>query len=527
MRRRLLVHPWLFAVYPIVYLWSVNVDEVGGPGDTVPSLVVVLGSTALLLVLGRLLLRDWLKAGVITSLLLLLAFSYGHVWRAIDGAPLTEAGGRDGWLLAVWGVLAVVGLVALWRAGGDLGGLTRVLNVVSVVLVALASVTLVTGMLRDRPPADVDIADGIEAAPIIATPAVAAAGTGLPDIYLLVFDRYGGERTLAGTYRWDNTGFLAGLEERGFYVAHDAHTNYPATAHSLAASLNLRYLDELTETAGPATGDWDPVYSMVSDNEVSRFLDEAGYRQVQIPSWWEPTRDVAHADVTLTYDPLSEFSRALFDTTALQSAVVQLGLAADRVDPRRVAWNRVRFQLEQITDVERGDQPTFVFAHVLLPHHPYVFDADGSFLTIEELDRFDVLERYVNQVRYANDEIYRIVDELLDVPADEQPIILVQSDEGPPPRPRPGAPPRPGDDTPYWLTYSDGQLRQKFGILNTFYLPGYDGAALYQQISPVNNFRVVLNVYFGTDLPLLDDRSYVWTDRAHLYEFTDVTARLR
>lgn|GEM_PF-2196928 len=43
----------------------------------------------------------------------------------------------------------------------------------------------------------------------------------------------------------------------------------------------------------------------------------------------------------------------------------------------------------------------------------------------------------------------------------------------------------------------------------------------------MNNFRVVLNVYFGTDLPLLDDRSYVWTDRAHLYEFTDVTARLR
>jgi len=107
--------------------------------------------------------------------------------------------------------------------------------------------------------------------------------------------------------------------------------------------------------------------------------------------------------------------------------------------------------------VERGDQPTFVFAHVLLPHHPYVFDADGSFLTIEELDRFDALERYVNQVRYANDEIYRIVDELLDVPADEQPIILVQSDEGPPPRPRRDAPPPPGEDTPYWLTYSDDQ----------------------------------------------------------------------
>jgi hypothetical protein len=76
------------------------------------------------------------------------------------------------------------------------------------------------------------------------------------------------------------------------------------------------------------------------------------------------------------------------------------------------------------------------------------------------------------------------------------------------------------------MTYSDDQLRQKFGILNTFYLPGYEGAELYQGISPANNFRLVFNAYFGTDLPLLEDRAYVWTDQAHLYEFTDVTDRL-
>ena len=37
---------------------------------------------------------------------------------------------------------------------------------------------------------------------------------------------------------------------------------------------------------------------------------------------------------------------------------------------------------------------------------------------------------------------------------------------------------------------------------------------------------MVFNAYFGTDLPLLDDRADVWTDQAHLYEFTDVTDRL-
>ncbi len=524
--RRLLLHPWLFGVYPVLYLYSVNLDEVSGPGDVVPALLATLGLTALLLVIARLVLRSWPKAAALTSLLLVLVFSYGHVWRAIDGAALTEAGGRDYWLLALWGVIAVGGGVAVWRSPDPLPGLTMVLNVAALVLVGVAASSVVLGLLDDGDPAvaapPTQAGSGAEVTPVADLPDDSRP----PDIYLLVFDRYGGERTLQKTYGFDNTGFLAGLEERGFYVAHDAIGNYPNTAHSLATSLNLGYLDHLTASAGPDTGDWEPVYSMVTDNEVGRFLEDLGYRQVQIPSWWEPTRDSTTADVTLSYDPLSEFSRVLLNTTAVQAAAIHLGLVEDEADPRRVEWNRVQYQLEQVAAVPHGDQPVFVFAHVLLPHHPYVFAADGSFQTVADEEGLSQVERYVGQVEYANDQIELLVDELLDVPESERPIILLQSDEGPAPRPRRDAPPPPGDDTPYWMTYSDDQLRQKFGILNTFYLPGYDGAELYQGISPANNFRLVFNAYFGTDLPLLEDRAYVWTDQAHLYEFTDVTDRL-
>jgi hypothetical protein len=44
-------------------------------------------------------------------------------------------------------------------------------------------------------------------------------------------------------------------------------------------------------------------------------------------------------------------------------------------------------------------------------------------------------------------------------------------------------------------------------ILNAYYFPGGVNG-LYQTISPVNTFRVVLNKYFGQQHEILDDVAY-------------------
>jgi hypothetical protein len=36
----------------------------------------------------------------------------------------------------------------------------------------------------------------------------------------------------------------------------------------------------------------------------------------------------------------------------------------------------------------------------------------------------------------------------------------------------------------------------------------------------VNSFRIVFNAYFGAQLPLLPDRTYLSPDQGHLYEFS-------
>jgi hypothetical protein len=67
--------------------------------------------------------------------------------------------------------------------------------------------------------------------------------------------------------------------------------------------------------------------------------------------------------------------------------------------------------------------------------------------------------------------------------------------------------------------------KKAFSILNAYYLPGCDYSQLYDSISPVNTFRVILNHYFGTEFELLKDESFFST-KSQPYNFVNVTSEL-
>ncbi len=67
------------------------------------------------------------------------------------------------------------------------------------------------------------------------------------------------------------------------------------------------------------------------------------------------------------------------------------------------------------------------------------------------------------------------------------------------------------------------ELRQKFGILNAIYFPDRGYNDLYEDLTPINTFRIIFNRYFGQNFPLLPDTSYSHYSRDDLYSFFDVT----
>ncbi|MBA2528564.1 MAG: sulfatase-like hydrolase/transferase [Euzebyales bacterium] len=510
MRRLPPLHPLLFAAWPVLFLYAHNVDETP-LSEGLGLLGTVLGITASLYAVLALLLRDIRRAAVMTTVLALAVLLYGHARNLV---------GDITWLPLAWMAVAAALLAgaARLRAGAD--EVTTILSGVAAVLVALAGFNLSQAA---GPAFAATAGDGGD--PALAGAVGSWSQDGQPrDIYYLIFDRYGSEKGLRERFGFDNSPFVKALESRGFFVAGNATANHLKTAQSLASSLNLRYLDGLAERYGPDTGNLLPTYEMLQDHAVGRILRERGYTYVHIGAWWDPTQSNRQADVNLGYERRSDFFLAFWETTLL-SEMGQRPSQRSGEQRRRTTYHGALTQFEQLAAVAQRPEPTFTFGHVLLPHQPFVFDRQGRYKDLERDARDGHDRGYLEQLSFTNGKILTLLDRLLDVPEAQRPIIVVQADEGPHPL---SFLRTPDPEKQYsWAQASDAEVAEKLRILNAYYLPGVEDPGLYDTISPVNTWRLLFDIYFGAELPLLADRSYIFRDGRHVYDFIEVTRRVR
>ncbi len=88
--------------------------------------------------------------------------------------------------------------------------------------------------------------------------------TSLRDIYFLIFDRYGSERSLKLRYGITDNDIYDWLEQHGFYVARNSHANYHSTSESVNSTLNMDFLKNLPKGS-------------IRDHAVGRFVKDLGY----------------------------------------------------------------------------------------------------------------------------------------------------------------------------------------------------------------------------------------------------------
>ncbi|MFN8624224.1 MAG: hypothetical protein U0869_26070 [Chloroflexota bacterium] len=494
------IHPLLFAAYAVLFLFAQNVAEVG-LHDAVPPLGRSVIGAGLALAICGLLYRDLRRGALVATALVAAFFGYGHVAKLLGEDPSREV------MLAGWGILILVVVLLAWKLPAKrIASITIALDVIAAALVVFSLVQIV--------PTEMD-AIAAASAPLPDRP---APHPGDPDIYFIIFDRYGNEDSLKLLSGVDND-LPAYLESKGFQVAHDARANYGRTALSIASTFHLDYLDDLIAKVGAQSTDMAPLNEMLQDHEVGRTLRERGYKLYQLGSWFTPTSTSRIADEVIQPGRETDFEVLLRDTTMLpvvDDLVVKPEIVHSDLQHREFGL----FQFRELERIRSDPGPKFVFAHILLPHPPYVFDADGSYPTAAERSQPDPV-RLVPQLTYTNTRIRELVDQLLDAPEGQQPIVILAADEGP-------YPPGYGGDhgTFDWATASDEALRIKYGILDAFHFPAGMDQPIPEEMSPVNTFRLVFDRAFGMDLPLLPDRSYTSVDWPHAYDLTDVTARL-
>lgn len=513
------VHPFLVAAFPVLFLFAENAVQQVTLDPLWQPLAIAVAGALVLFVAAVLLLRDWRRGwrrgALFASLLIALFFSFGHVWRLLGPTPAESQ--RDA-LAGTWLVIALVGGLVAWRGGPWVLPLTRFVNVVAIVLVAFNVVRLG------------EFAAGVSVTapePVSAATSVHVAASDGPkrDIYYVILDRYSNEETLQRIYGYDNGPFIRELERRGFVVAHDAWANYFKTALSLTSSLSMDYLDGPALEAQDGPWSFEPLHKALRGRlAVPATLKSLGYEYVHIANDWEPTATNVDADHVLRFANGAEFSNALLATTAwsitqpieppsdlttVETDMIEMGY-------REMARAHTLYQLDRLDDASRRPGPTYVFAHLLLPHTPWRFNADGSFPSAQELATRGDHASYLQQVEYANARILAWLDRVLAAPEDQQPIVILQADEG-------QFPDRYARDQVDfdWLSATPDEIQWKFGILNAVHLPGVDARAVgfTDRTSPVNEFRIVFNAYFGADLPLLPDRTYLSPSHRDLYGF--------
>lgn len=509
------LHPFLVPLAVCAALVTENQHRLELP-DALPTLLLLEAAVAALVAT-----LAWpfglRKAGFAATV---IAFHLFYV-PALAKAP-------QGWLglseLATQGsnaLLALAGLAFVLRRRGRLRGATLLLNLAALVMPvpAIAGVVAYQAKVREARERSLPVFADTPTAP--ERPADAD-----PDVWHLVLDRYADAETLARVYGWDNEPFLRELESRGFFVARNAAANYQRTGHSLAATLSLEYLDPLAAAMGPATNDWVPLYRILADHRVGRFFAGAGYRYVHLGSWWEPTRRNRRAHENRNLRDLPEFTRNLIAGSAFGR--VSMEQAWGPAAGRRDQCERIRFKFDELERLADDPARTYVLAHLLVPHPPYVIDERGECVDLETAAARTRAENYLGQLRYANRRLLALVDRIL-ARADRPPVIVLQADEGPWPEAYVADERVIARDAKRadWSKASREELREKVRILNALYLPGEPKPELPDTLSPVNTYRIILDRYFGTRLGMLPDRSYVFERDAELYRFVEVTQEVR
>lgn len=507
-------HPLLFALYPVLSLYSLNTALIPISDVPVPALVVIAGTAIFWLVLA-LLLRSVTRAAVGASIAVVSLFTNGHIWNlAVKSDMLRHFFyNRDGMFQYWTGVVILAVVAACWKwkreeqimAAMNIGGIVLAGFPVLSIALSLTSAWLGTGIKS------------------VGSVSAKLDTSVRPDIYYIILDGYGRTDALERVIGVSNTWFVNALKDRGFFIADNARSNYCETELSLASSLNLDYLPKLIPNMRADWEDRKVLDSLIDRNGVSKYLRKLGYRYEAMTSGF-PAVHPSSADVWVQDSRgASLFAGVLISETPFWSSEGLGGMS--QFTARRIL---LRSALANAAKTTVGVmQPKFVFVHVLAPHPPFVFGPNGEAIR-PKLMGFSIVDGshfydnggtpaeytrgYAGQVTYISKLVLDTVDQILKKPG-TRPVIILQGDHGS-------------------KLKLDQELLEKtdvnecFPNLNAFLVPPKVRGLLYDGITPVNSFRLIFNGLFGDEFPRLPDRSYYssWTLP---FRFTEVTARIK
>ncbi len=304
-----------------------------------------------------------------------------------------------------------------------------------------------------------------------------------PNVYLMIFDEYGGYENLMRYYDFDNSEFLAQMEDMGFNVSKDSfNVESISTITNVPNLFNLDYVvDHKEEEATYLTYLRNPY--------IYRFFKEHGYtiNTTSYPAFLDDTQSA------LSYD-----NRELYEDTVgyfiLKNSLlihVYDGLIAPNMNGSEFSSNdNTGTYLIEAMNFYKGFSklndkgPNFNLGYFSCPHIPLCFKSDGTPISAKEVEE-DFAYCYIEYLKWANIQIKDIASGI--IADDPESIIIIMSDHGSRTL---------VNDEDKSLTDPD---HYKENILNCVYMKGED--LDIEGLTGINTLITVLNTEYDTDIP--------------------------
>jgi hypothetical protein len=436
------------------------------------------------------LLQNSSKAFLYLILLTAVLLFFGAAQDLIKTLPLTAFFKKYRFLLGFVLLIVVASFIFLKKAKKDFSSISKFIQITISILVIWELGHVVVNLLSGKANENI-LFEKTQKESLSA----ASTSTNPPNIYFIVFDAFTSSRCLREEFGYGSTELDSFLYNKGFYVVTNSKSNYPITPYSIASTLNFSYLaDSLHNQEFTAKNMLQGITS-VSQNRLIPYLEAKGYKIIN------------HS--VFNFDKYPALSKTLFHDLPGNVFVQQTLPGRFNKD---IMWNftysekdhatKLKFLQAYVYDklnglrsaaAEKGTAPKFVYCHLMLPHEPYLFNKDGTLKLDSPMYRpLSRKKDYLDQVIYTQQVVKEVIKTIFARDTLNK-IVVVEGDHG-------------------FRDFGDSsKISHFFDNLNAIYFYDKNYGALYDSMTPVNTFRVILNQYFNEKLKYLPDTSiYVY-----------------
>ena len=297
-----------------------------------------------------------------------------------------------------------------------------------------------------------------------------------PNVYFLILDEYSNFNIMSKYYNYDNKVFEDFLTSNGFNISYNSRNNSSSTNVVTTNLLNLEYV------VNDKTSDVDR-FKMRKKPKLFDFFSSKGYTTYSIdnigillPMW----KAIENAQYNFEVDDKSrnQFSKMVIEKTLFDKMVKKDYLLENKV---------VLQSLIYLKETSRQDiQPRLVYMHLLCPHVPFRWDETGQAVSIENSVNWKEKKYYLGQYKYITQNIMDCLKEI--VANDPNSVIILQSDHSA--RSEKGG-----------IVIEEEDKKE---ILNAVYYKG-EPYIKHKDMSGLNTLRTVLSDVFKEDLKPLKE----------------------